>query len=111
MCVAFSRIFRINFVHTAGYSFIHKDYRGRGLLEPLFQHSDNWKRKLGYSSILARLALTSRSVVPTLKAGSQHLGFIPKSLKVPKFGWMVDIISYTDRAFKMTEDEIDLGKN
>ena len=62
--------------------------------------------ELGYPVALSRAGITARTPVPSLKAGNQFLGVIPKSLHVPEFGWVVDLISWRDDSFKITEDEI-----
>ena len=74
----------------------------------LFELSDALTTDQGYPAILSRMAITARTPAPAIKAGNQFLGLIPKSLKVPKIGWVSDIISWRDNSAKMTQDEIDL---
>ena len=87
---------------------IEKHYRGSGILFGLFELTDALTMEQGYPVILSRMAITARTPAPAMKAGNQFLGLIPKSLQVPKIGWISDIISWRDNSAKMTQDEINL---
>ena len=74
----------------------------------LFENGDKLTMELGYPAILSRMATTARTPVPAVRAGNQFLGLTPKALRVPKIGWISDIISWRDNSSKMTQEEIDL---
>ena len=86
---------------------IHKDYRGKGFISGLFQYSSHLSNEFSYASVLGRIALTARASLPTLRAGGELLGFIPKSVRISSFGWVPDIISYTDSTHIMTRSDVD----
>ena len=62
---------------------------------------------LGYPAILSRMAITARTPIPALKVGNLFLGLIPKAVKIPKLGWVSDIVSWRDLSDKMTRPQID----
>ena len=62
---------------------------------------------LGYPAILSRMAITARTPIPALNVGNLFLGLIPKALKIPKLGWVSDIISWRDLSVQMTRPQID----
>ena len=102
----------MNFVNctviSGGYTLIHKDYRGMGFLAGVFRQSNQMNRQFGFSSVLGRIAITARASLPTLREGGQLLGIIPKSVRISKFGWVSDIISYTDSTPRANRKHIDL---
>ena len=69
--------------------------------------ADEVVMELGYPAVLSRMAITARTPVPALKVGNLFLGLIPKALKIPKLGWVSDIISWRDLSVKMTQPQID----
>ena len=87
---------------------IHKDYRGMGFLSGVFRQSSQMSREFGFSSVLGRIAITARASLPTLREGGQLLGIIPKSVRISKFGWVSDLISYTDSTPRSSRKHIDL---
>ena len=98
--------FQSEFVFSGGYSIIHKGYRGKHFLAGAFQQSTHMT-KLSYARILGRIALTARASLPTLQVGGQFVGFIPKSVRISPFGWVPDIVTYTDATPRMTRAEVD----
>ena len=95
------------FYLPAGYSVTHKKYRGQGILFGLMPVADEVVMGLGYPAVLSRMAITARTPVPALKIGNLFLGLIPKALKIPKLGWVSDIILFRDLSVKMTQPQID----
>ena len=91
----------------AGYSVTHKEYRGQGILFGMIHLADEVVVELGYPAILSRMAITARTPIPALKVGNLFLGLIPKAIKIPKLGWVSDIISWRDLSVKMTGPQID----
>ena len=91
---------------SAAYGVVDKAYRGKGTQSFMSEQGMLLALGLGYPIVLSRTGITARTPVPSLKAGNQFLGVIPKSLHVPEFGWVDDLISWRDDSFKMTEDDI-----
>ena len=59
------------------------------------------RKQMQYSNVLARIAVTARASLPTLREGGEFLGFIPKSVRIFSAGWAPDIISYTTTIHKL----------
>ena len=75
-----------------------KGYRGMGFFQELFPLAQGMKGVGGemYGGVLGRMAISARGIIPSIKQGSEFCGFIPKSLRLSKFGWISDTIGYRD---------------
>ena len=62
---------------------IKSEYRGQGVLMTMLRYMVQLGASLGYPTSVSRQGVTARAILPTLAvAEGQHLGIIPKCLKV-----------------------------
>ena len=69
-----------------------------GFFQELFSVARGMSGSSGerYGGILGRMAISSRGILPSIRPGTEFCGFIPKSLRLSKFGWISDTIGYRD---------------
>ncbi len=83
-------------LYAAGYSVVDKYYRGMRLYKHLIVDVyEQYLVETGCPGSLARQAITAVTAIAHVKSGGTHAGLIPKSINVPKFGWVPDCIPYS----------------
>ncbi len=78
-------------LYGSGYVVMDKDYRGKKIYSGLRDLYKYALRKSGYPGSLSGSALTAITAISNLKTGATMSAVIPKSINIPKLGWLCEL--------------------
>ena len=88
----------------AGYAAVDKDYRGKGIYSEIYNLLIYGMEHSLCPGHMSRNALTALTALHNIKMGSTFTGVIPKSINIPKLGWLVDLTPYLLNDFQDEEN-------